>query len=156
MSNRSTQVPPKEWFEKEAQSHLVAGDLFTFKNPVIPIKTRGRWYGALSQRVVDQGMKLPDLGKNAWEFVDPYIFVALWGDEGDYTPEDIFDCAAITMHIASTQLRLPKLALPVLGGKEGMQWLWAAERGIFEESDYLDAAGFPIPDHVYVTDKLLT
>ena len=41
-------------------------------------------------------------------------------------------------------------------GREGLKYLWAVERGIFEMADVLDGMGFPVPEHIYVTDKNLT
>jgi hypothetical protein len=149
-------LPPKEFFEKEAKGHLVEGNLFDFQNPVIPIMTRGRCYGSLSQQVVKRGVELPILGLNNAEAKDGFIFVALWDDEGAYDWSRIYYCAAAAFKIGSAGLRLPKVALPILGGKNGMQFLWAAERGIFEASDFLDATGFPVAEHVYVTDKVAT
>lgn len=146
-------MPTREFFETEARTHLVRGDLFSYENPVIPIKTKGRWYGSISRRVVDQGVILPDLRLCQAQFLAPYIFVALWDDGSTYDDRTIRSCAAACMAVASQQ-ELDVLALPIFGGKGGEKYLWLMERGIFEMTDLLDEAGAHVPDrYVYVTDK---
>jgi hypothetical protein len=149
-------VPNKDFFEKEARTRVREGDLFSFENPVIPVMTRGRAYGTLSRRVFREGHVIPDLGHHCAVFQAPYIYVALWdGETGGYTAEGIFDVAAACMGVAAKQ-KLKRLVMPMFGGNEAYKYLWAAERGIFEQSDFLDSAGFDVPDHIYVTDKIVT
>jgi hypothetical protein len=151
---KSIQMPGPDFFQKEAQFHLVEGDLFSYRNPVIPIMTKGRAYGSLSQKVAALGVSLPELALNTARFVNQYIFVALWDDNSTYTPEGIFDCAVSCLGQAS-QNDIAQLVMPILGGEEGYKYLWAAERGIFEQSDNLDEMGLFIPSHIYVTNKKL-
>jgi hypothetical protein len=156
MKGKSRDLPPKEFFEEESRKRVVEGDLFGYPNPVIPIKTKGRWYGALSREAVRRGANLPDLTLGQARFVDPFLFIAVRGDESDCDEETLHTCAASVLDVASRQMRLDRLVLPVLGGRDRLKYLWIVERGLFEMADYLDAAGFPIPEHVYVTDKIPT
>lgn len=152
--NQNGDLPGPEFFQKEALTKLIHGDLFSYKNPVIPIKTRGRSYGSISIRVQEMGVKIPDIPHLTAAFKDPYIFIALWGDEGEYSPEDIFDCAAAGLLAASLN-QIPLVAFPVLGGKSGDKYLWAAEKGLFVERENIEEAmGFShVSDHVFVTNK---
>ena len=139
----------KEFFEEEAQKKLVYADIFTYKNPVITIKTKGRTYGALSRHVDKLGVKLPDLALGTAAFIDPYIFVALWDDESPYSPQHLSACAVAILNVAfRNDVKL--IAMPPLGGKAGMKHLWIVEAALFEAGDVMDNAGFEIPEHVYV------
>lgn len=142
----------KEYFEQEAQQKLVHGDIFTFKNPVITIKTKGRTYGALSRHVDELGVKLPDLALGTACFQDPYIFVALWDDENAYSHRLMADCAVAILNVAHRN-DVKLIAMPPLGGKEGMTHLWIVESALFDAGEPMDNAGFEIPKHVYVTNK---
>jgi hypothetical protein len=145
-------LPLMAFYEKEARGKLVEGDLFTFPVPVITVMTKGRPYGALSQRVSRDGVIIPELVLTQAKYQAPYMFVALWTDESAYTPEMLFDCGANCMLQAGAQ-GLEQISFPILGGKGGEKFLWAVEKGVFEAVDVLDAAGKPVPKHIYVTDK---
>ena len=152
---RASGMPPQEFFEKEARVHLVEGDLFSYKNPVIPIMTKGRAYGSLSQKVVAQSIKLPDLALTNTAFQDGYIFLALWDDNSTYDDDTMFDCGVACLTAAGRQ-QLDTLVMPVLGGKRGEKYLWLVERGIFEQSDWMEDTGFYYPkNHIFVTNKIL-
>jgi len=153
---RASGMPPQEFFEKEAREHLVEGDLFSYKNPVIPIMTKGRAYGSLSQKVVAQGIKLPDLALTNTAFQDGYIFLALWDDNSTYDDDTMYDCGASCLARAGGEI-LSELVMPVLGGKGGEKYLWLVERAIFEHSEAMTNMGFYYPEkHIYVTNKILT
>lgn len=141
----------KEFFVEESLKKIVTGDLFSYAHPVIPIKTKGRTYGSVSRQAAARGIVLPDLPLGTAAFQDPYIFVAFWSDDNDYTPEHFYDCAAAVMSRAASN-HVPLIALPLLGGKEAMENLWSVEKGLFDAGDNLNNMGFDIPDHVYVTD----
>ncbi|HCF58305.1 MAG TPA: hypothetical protein DFS52_09980 [Myxococcales bacterium] len=144
----------KPFCEQEALKKLTPGNLFDFENPVIPIKTGSRWYGSISREVVRRGFAIPDVPLGGARFVAPFLFVALWSDDSRYTEKLLAACGASCLRVAS-QRAMPRLVLPVLGGKEGMSWLWAVEKGILEQADELDEADQVVPDHIYVTDKKL-
>lgn len=144
----------KPFFEQEALEKLTFGNLFDYETPVIPIKTAGRSYGSISRQVVDRGFAIPDVPLGGARFAAPYIFVALWSDDSRYTAKLLGACGASCMRVAS-QRAMPRLVLPLLGGKEGMSWLWAVGKGILEQGDELDEADQFVPDHIYVTDKKL-
>lgn len=149
---RGSGLIPMEFYEKEAREKLVEGDLFTFPVPVITVMTKGRPYGALSQRVARDGVVIPDLVFTQAKYQAPYLFVALWADESAYTPEALFDCGANCLLQAGAN-NLEQISFPILGGKGGEKFLWAVEKGVFEAADVLDAAGKMVPRHIYVTDK---
>lgn len=139
----------KEFFEEEALKKITEGDIFTHKNPVITIKTKGRPYGKLSQHVVKLGVPLPDLALGTAVFQDPYIFVALWDDESTYSDEHLYHCCESIMRAASVN-HLERFAMPLLGGKEGFRLRGVVEKALFDMGDVLHNMGFPIPEHVYV------
>lgn len=140
----------KQFFIDESEKKIVKGDLFTYANPVIPIKTKGRTYGSISRQAVERGIKLPDLALGTALFQDPYIFVAFWSDDNAYTLEHFIECAAAVMS-RSANAYVPLIAMPLLGGKEAMPNLWAVEKGLFDMGDIVNSMGFDIPEHIYVT-----
>ncbi|MBI5071038.1 MAG: hypothetical protein HZB56_22705 [Deltaproteobacteria bacterium] len=142
-------LPTREWFEKEALGRLRSGDLFDHPVPVIPVMTRGRAYGSISRRAVAAGAKIPNLSLAQASHDDRFIYVALWDDDSAYSDLSIASCAVAALREACA-LGLEHLFLPVLGGREGMRYLWAAEKGIFEYADDLEEAGKAYPEHHYV------
>ena len=140
-----------EWLEEQARLHLVEGDLFTFQNPVIPIRTNGLTYGALSQRVVDEGVQLPDLdlARNHARFLSPYLFMALRNDGETCTDIDVSAATLACMHEASAH-GIKQLAIPVLESNRGLSFIAAAQRGILMGIVGLQVMEWHIPDHVYV------
>jgi hypothetical protein len=139
-----------EWLEEQARQHLVEGDLFTFQNPVIPIRTNGLGYGAWSQKVVDEGVQLPDLDltQNHARFLHPYLFVAL-RDDDPCTDLDVSVAALACMHEASAQ-GIKQIAFPVLEMSGDLSFIAAAERGILMGIVGLQAMEWHVPDHIYV------
>lgn len=144
-------LPSNEFFKEECLKKIVQGDIFTYKNPVITIKTKGRAYGSISKQAVERGISLPELSLGFAEYREPYIFVALWDDENEYSEEHMYRCAAAVMSRAASH-HVSLIAMPLLGGKEAMAHLWLVEKALFEAGDNLHNMGFPIPEHVYVTD----
>lgn len=138
-------------FRNAAVKKIVSGDLFSWRNPVITIKTKGRTYGALSRHADSLGVPLPDLVLGCAAFLDPYIFVALWDDESPYTPQLFASCAATILHTASRN-GIPLVAIPLLGGKkEAMSQLGIVEEALVLAADDLDDRECPVPDWIYVT-----
>ncbi len=136
--------------QRRAAGHLVQGDVFTFEKPVIPIKTGGRSYGFLSQRIQEQGLTLPDLRLTEARYVEPYILVALWSDDSSYA-QVVGPCAAACLGVAS-ELGLEELAWPV-GGRDRSQHLWRAQGSLEEKAELLQAKGLHVPDWVFVHDR---
>jgi hypothetical protein len=104
-----------EQLRRNALERLVTADLLEFDRPVIPIKTRARWYGALSRGAIARGATLPDLARGTARLAGGFIFVALWGDEGPYTPDLVSDCASAAFCVAAA-LGMERVAFPALGG----------------------------------------
>ena len=141
-----------EWLEEQARQHIVEGDLFSFQNPVIPIRTKGLSYGAWSQKVVDDGVQLPDLDltQNHARFLHPYLFTALRGDGDMCTDLDVSVAALACIHEASAQ-GIKQIAIPVLEMTGDLNFIAAAERGILMGILGLQAMEWHVPDHIYVT-----
>jgi hypothetical protein len=140
-----------EWLEAQARLYLVEGDLFRFQNPVIPIRTMGRSYGAWSQKVVDGGVQLPDLdlARNHAMFLSPYLFMALRNDGDICTDIDVSAATLACMHEASAH-GIKQLAIPVLESNRGLSFIAAAQRGILMGIVGLQVMEWHVPDHVYV------
>ena len=140
-----------ESFGLEAMKKVVHGDLFTWKNPVITIKTRGRTYGRLSRHADELGLALPDLMLGCASFQDPYIFVALWDDESAYSPRLLSSCAASILSAASRN-NVALVAIPLLGDKkDAVNNLRLIEEALCKTADELDARDRHVPDWIYVT-----
>ena len=120
-------------------------------NPVIPIRTGGRSYGALSERVVAEGVLLPDLNMTdrQAEFVPPYLFMAIL-DDGDELWDLSVSCAALACMHTALRAGIKQIAMPVLECKGELTFIAAAERGILfaliAESDE-----WQFPGHTFVT-----
>ena len=143
-----------EWLEAQARLHLVEGDVFSFQNPVIPIRTKCRTHGAWSQKVVDEGVQLPDLdlARNHAKFLSPYLFMALRNDGETCTDIDVSAATLACMHEASAH-GIKQIAFPVLelnGDLSFISFLAAAERGILLGIVGLQVMEWHVPDHVYV------
>ena len=153
-------MPSKEIYEKLARDRLVVGDLFTYDVPVIPIKTKGRWYGRISRAVVERGVELPQLTLGQARYVATgdatgHLFLALWSDDNVYTERHIAGCVSACINEASRN-RLARIALPILGGRvDGPRLLYAMEMGVEHAVDQLDAADRMVPEVVFVTDMNL-
>jgi hypothetical protein len=149
-------MPSEEWFRNEAKSRIVEGDVFDFDNPVIPCMTRSRAYGSISKSAVTRGITIPELDHGKVLFADPYIFIALWEEEGYNSDRFLSDCGASILSIASGEL-VKKIAMPVMGGRKNpLKKMAAFELGMFQMADHLDSAGLHIPEHVYVTNREIT
>ena len=150
IDEKNLRIP--EWLEAQARQHLVEGDLFTFQNPVIPIRTNGLSYGAWSQKVVDEGVQLPDLDltRNQARFLHPYLFTALRGDGDMCIDLDVSVAALACMHEASAH-DIKQIAFPVLEMTGDLSFIAAAERGILMGIIGLQVMEWHVPDHVYVT-----
>ena len=141
------------WLEEQARLRLVEGDLFKYANPVIPIRTKGRSYGALSERVVADGVLLPDLNMTdrQAEFVPPYLFMAIL-DDGDELWDLSVSCAALACMHTALRAGIKQIAMPVLECKGELTFIAAAERGILfaliAESDE-----WQFPGHTFVTGE---
>lgn len=139
----------RENLKRLARERTVRGDLFTYAYPVIPIQTKGRAYGRVSQEALKRGATIPDMALGTTKIDGRYIYAVLWDDASNYTPELMFDLAAQCMGLASRVLHLETLALPIFAGRSDLQW--AMERGIVEMQDFFDDAGLYASEHVYVT-----
>jgi hypothetical protein len=145
-----------EHFRKLARERTVVGDLFNFDAAVVPIKTRGQYYGSISRAVAQQGVSFPDLALGCAELVvtasgRTFIFVALWSDDNIYTPALIYNCTAACLKQASLH-RLPKIALPLLGGNQRHRFIGAMEQAVDDAMDETDEEGEHMPEVVFVTD----
>jgi hypothetical protein len=145
-----------EHFRKLAHERIVVGDLFTYEVPVIPIKTHGQWYGSISRAVAQQGVSFPDLALGCAELVvtptgRTLIFVALWNEENTYTPAHIYNCTAACLKQASVH-RVPRLALPLLGGNQRHRFIGAMEQAVDDAMDETDEKNEYMPEVVFVTD----
>jgi hypothetical protein len=139
-----------------ARERTVVGDLFTFDAPVVPIETRGQYYGSISRAVAQQGVSFPDLALGCAERVvtasgRTLIFVALWSDDNTYTPALIYNCTAACQKQASLH-RVPKIALPLLGGNQRHRFTGAMEQAVDDAMDETDEKNEHMPDVVFVTD----
>jgi predicted exporter len=156
----------RERYEALARELLVEGDLFKETDTVvIPVKTRGRTYGVLSQIAARQGAAFPDLPLQGAKWVQrpskpDFLFVAFWSDEDDphdpaafeqnvvYCVESSVTCAAIA--------DVKRLAFPLLGGRRGYEALPGMALGVELASDGLDITGLgEVPDIVFVTNKTI-
>lgn len=143
-----------EHFEAEAARRIRQGNLLEWPGTiVITIMTKGRAYGRISQAAEAAGVAIPTLAFHTAKLLGRHVFVCLWDDRGEYTPAGISACAAACIR-AATLGGVRELALPMLGGSRARGLLWAAEKGIFQETERLeDEEGFTVPEHVYVTNR---
>jgi hypothetical protein len=145
-----------EHLRRLARERTVVGDLLTFDAAVVPIKTRGRWYGSISRAVANQGVSFPDLALGCAELVvmasgRTLIFVALWSDDSTYSPTLIYNCTAACLKQASLH-RVPKIALPLLGGNQRHRFTGAMEQAVDDAMDEADEKNEHMPEVVFVTD----
>jgi hypothetical protein len=130
------------------------GDLWDEPKRVIPIKTRGRAYGSISQHAVQRGLRMPDLASLTATHVEgDNVFVVLWDDASDYTPELIYGCAFNAV-VAAGKAGFETLAMPLLGGKvEGFHRRLDMVRGVEAALDRLDELELTLPRVKYVGDR---
>ena len=148
-----------ERFEKLGRERIVVGDLFAYDVAVIPIQTKGRYYGSISRALAAKGVPVPDLALGCAVYVESvpgrgYMFVALWSDDNTYTPAHIYACGRACIRRAST-LRLPQLAFPLLGGNERFRFVGAMEKAVDDAMDEADERDQHMPEVVFVTDRAL-
>jgi len=149
---------------KCALERVEVGNIFDYPCPVIPIKTKGRVYGQISQQANALGIPFPNLSLGCAELVvhenKPYIMVAFWEDQSEYTEKLVMNCVMAAMHKAA--LAKPPMAVltenmtfSLLGGKEFTQFLPAMEIGV-EQYELVYGSIMPTPDVTFVTNKPLT
>lgn len=146
-------------FRELARERIVVGDLFTYDVVVVPIKTRGQWYGSISRAVDQRGVPFPDLALGCAEYVEVspghgFVFVALWNDSSEYTPALIYGCTRASIKQASRHV-LPGLAFPLLGGNKGTEFIGVMEQAVDDAMDETDERDDHMPDVVFVTDREL-
>ena len=61
-------VAKLERYAALGRERLRTGDLFEQSVVVVPIKTKGRWYGSISRAVVAEGVQLPELALGCAEY----------------------------------------------------------------------------------------
>ena len=116
-------------------------------HPVIPIKTGGRWYGSISQQLIEREIKtFPSLTLGGAQYSAPYIYVAVWDDGNTYDDEHFYTCAGSCL-VAASHAGLDKFQMPLIGGRQNLP---ALELGFLHHADVLDEAGFPVPEWEYV------
>ena len=154
---RASGMLPQEFFEKEAREHLVEGDLFSYKNPVIPIMTKGRAYGSLSQKVVAQGIKLPELPLCNTTFQDGYIFLALWDDNSTYDDDTMYDCGAACLGDGRNAASSTRSSCPFWAEREARSTSGSWSGRSSSTPKAWTNMGFYYPEkHIFVTDKIVT
>lgn len=144
------------YFRGLARERIVIGDLFEYDAYVVPIKTRGQYYGSISKAVAERGVRFPELALGCAEYVAvapgrAMIFVALWNDNNAYTPAHIYACTRACIKQASLHA-LTRLAMPLLGGNEREKFIGAMEQAVDDAMDETDEIDAPMPDIVFVTD----
>jgi hypothetical protein len=148
-----------EYFRQVARERIVVGDLFTYAVAVVPIKTRGQYYGSISRAVARRGLAFPDLALGCAEYVEVsarkgFVFVALWNDDNLYSPSHVYNCTRACLKQASRHA-LAQVAFPLLGGNERHKLIGAMEQAVDDAMDETDERDEPMPDVVFVTDKEL-
>jgi hypothetical protein len=144
----------EEQYAKLGEARLVTGDLFSYENIVIPVKTGGRWYGSISREAVRRGIPFPHVvlceAKHVKHEGKNYVFLGLWDDEVRYSDLHIYRCASSAV-LEGAHGHLQQLAMPLLGGNEGHKYIGAMERAIDDVVDLLDPTGLLVPEIVFVT-----
>lgn len=151
-------------YEALAFERLVRADLFGETDTiVIPVKTQGRTYGVLSRTVATKGQAIPELGYRCVELVKrtekpDLLFLAFWDDSDElYIPaafeKHVIQCTQTCVSCAG-RAGVRRLALPLFGGRRGMEALAGMALGVELAEDGLDAAGIQeAPEVVFVTDR---
>jgi len=114
----------REQYEKMGRERIVRGDLFTYENVVVPIKSEARWYGSISQQVAKMVPEFPKLVLTEAKVVPlqgkTFVFVALWDDHTPYSWDHIRGCTAVGL--AGSDARAPEDARsPPARGQRGLQ-----------------------------------
>ena len=141
------------------RERLRTGDLFEHPVVVVPIKTKGRWYGSISRAVVGKGVQLPELALGCAEYRAleggrAYLFVALWNDENTYSPALIYECTGACLRLAARHA-LELVAFPLLGGNQGHRFIGAMELAVDDAMDECAEAELAMPEVIFVTDHEL-
>ncbi len=149
-----------EQLERMGRGLLREGRLEDHSAFVVPVMTEGRKYGRISQMMAERGMAIPDLrhlGDASCVRHDGrlVVCVALWAEENHYAPALIARCARSAV-LAAARAGSSTLAMPLLGGKEGMRLLAATTQGVLEAQDWLDERELPEVEVILVTDLSLT
>jgi len=156
-----------ERYEALGRERLIEGDLFEQPDTiVIPIMTKGRAYGVLSQTVQARGIVIPDVPYVGAEIVKQatkpdIMFLAFWNDEDNLERLAAFEqhvvyCVAGCISSACRFGKVKHLAFPLLGGKRGMQGLAGMALGYELAADDIDTMGWgDVPEVVFVTNKTI-
>jgi len=154
-------------YYKMALDRLHTNDnIFDYKHIVIPVMTKGRTYGFLSQEAVRRGYQIPDISTlgsaKAVKEKDGKIisYVAFWDDHNEYTHQLAYNAtlnALLVLWSTSNFDYETPLCVPPLGPKENkLKDLVSMEVAVETAQDTMENSFGNYADVIYVTAHSIT
>jgi len=153
-----------QYYINSYRDRIQVGDILDMQHIVVPIKTGGRIYGAISQQFMKRypGFKIPvlDLCQAEMVVIDKEkqttaTFIAYWSDESEYTQNHMALAATRSLSVASRtaqklqedwdgEIEQWQLAMPMFrGAEESAANIAAIEAELQECYDVLCNCGIP-------------